>query len=328
MSNFGFVHAGENDRFLNVKRFRAAQTRVAVLMFMILGINIYISFTPFASAALMIGGFRSELAQAVMYLSYMAAPVFLFGIVSGRRPREYFNFRKGEKHTVAVGFFAMGVVYFAQLVAVVVSAILAGVGADPEIGSMQPTGDPALFVLRVVYVAVFPAVFEELAMRGIVMGELLPFGKGFALITSGLLFALMHMNPIQLPFAFIAGVAMGYAALYSGSLRVSVAVHFTNNFLSVLFLSLPSFMSPGAAFITEAAVSAVIFVAGTVAGVYLLRHGKKEAAVRKALCADTNEERRVDLRDGLGGKISPLLVIYVCASLLMTILTLVTYIFI
>jgi hypothetical protein len=164
-------------------------------------------------------------------------------------------------------------------------------------------------------------VFEELAMRGIVLGELLPFGKSFAVIASGALFALMHMNPVQLPFAFIAGTAMAYAALSCGTLRVSVTVHFINNFLSVLFLSLPEFLSPEISFIAELSVSVVIFAAGTAAGVYLIRHRRDEDAGKTALCTVTDEPLKVDLRDGLHGKISPLLVIYACTAVLVTLLT-------
>ena len=321
MNDLGFGDPPVNGEIMRNARFRAAQSRVAVLMFMILGINLYVSFVPIIPIALQKQGFYGELSQAIIYLTYMALPVFLFGIVAGRRPAEYFSFRRGKKGTFAVGVFTLGVVYFAQLVAAVVSAALTMIGADPSLGAAQPTGDPAVFILRVIYIAVFPAVFEELAMRGLVLGELLPFGKSFAVMTSGVLFALMHMNPVQLPFAFIAGTAMAYAALSCGTLRVSMAVHFINNFLSVLFLSLPEFLSPEISFIAELSVSAVIFAAGTAAGIFLIKHRREEKNEGTALCTVTDEPLRVDLRGGLHGKLSPLLVIYVCAALLITLLT-------
>ena len=310
-----------NRGLMRKKLFRNAQNRVAVLMFLILGINVCASvlfFLPFIDST---DTFRYGLIQAVAYLLYMAAPVFMFGIISGRRLSTYFTFRKGRKGTAATGFFAMGVIYFAQLVATVVSVILDKVGAGSSL-DMEPTKDPAVIILRVIYIAVLPAVFEELATRGIVLGELLPYGKGFAVIASGALFGLMHMNPIQLPFAFIAGTAMAYAVLYTKTLRVAITVHFINNFISVIFVSLPELVGEDTAFMLEAVVSVIIFIAGAVSGIYLLKHRHDPDEREGALCADTSERYRVDLRDGLSGNISPLLVIYAVTSVLITLLTL------
>ena len=312
---------GEENR---IKGFRSAQNRVAIMMFLML-------FIEFAASMLMVvltvvfpdmgkDLFRYELMQALMYLSYIAVPVFLFGVISGKRPGKYFSFRRGRKHTVAVGFATMGAVYFAQLVAVYVSELLGKIGVNVEIGAMTATSDPAVLALRFVYLAVFPAIFEELMTRGIVLGELLPYGKGFAVIASGALFSLMHMNPIQLPFAFIAGTAMAYAVVYCGTLRVSIAVHFANNLLSVVLTSLPNFISDEAAFYAETVLTAVIFAAGAISFIWLIRHkDEPESRERTAFCTECGEPYKVDLREGTLKKISPLLYIYAAAAILMTV---------
>ena len=68
--------------------------------------------------------------------------------------------------------------------------------------------------------------------------------------------------------------------------------------------------------------SVIIFVLGAVSGIYLLKHRHDPDEREGALCTDTSEQYKVDLRDGLSGNISPLLVIYAVASVLMTLLSL------
>ncbi len=80
--------------------------------------------------------------------------------------------------------------------------------------------------------SVVPAIFEEFAYRGIVLGALRRYGNGFAIIASSILFGLMHGNLVQIPFTVALGCVMGYITVISDSIWPSVAVHFFNNFLS------------------------------------------------------------------------------------------------
>lgn len=89
-------------------------------------------------------------------------------------------------------------------------------------------------LLTVLGTAVIPAFVEEFAIRGTVMQPLRRFGDKFAILMSALVFAMMHGNMVQIPFAFIAGIAIGYAVTVTGSMWVGVAIHFLNNFTAVL----------------------------------------------------------------------------------------------
>ena len=154
MQNYGLFTPTPDGDEIRIKNFRSAQNRVAIPMFIML-------FIEFAASTLMIvltavfprmstDLFKSELMQALLYLSYMGIPVFTFGIISGKRPSKYFSFKRGRKHTVAVGIAAMGVVYFAQLVALIVSQLLASTGAAVDAGSLKASSDPAVIALRFV----------------------------------------------------------------------------------------------------------------------------------------------------------------------------------
>ena len=89
------------------------------------------------------------------------------------------------------------------------------------------------FLLSFIAIAVTPALTEEFATRGMVMGSSREFGQGFALIASATFFSLMHGNLVQIPFAFIMGIVIGFAVIKTGSLLTGIIIHFINNAVSV-----------------------------------------------------------------------------------------------
>ena len=91
-------------------------------------------------------------------------------------------------------------------------------------------------------IAVLPAIFEEILCRGFLLSGLsgqLP-AKG-AIILCSAFFACLHFDLARLPFTFLAGLALSYAALVSKSLLIPVFMHFLYNFSLFLFVRFGSF---------------------------------------------------------------------------------------
>lgn len=80
------------------------------------------------------------------------------------------------------------------------------------------------------YVAFFAPVFEEILFRGLILRNLKPYGKKFSILSSSFLFAIFHGNMIQIPFAFLVGLVLCYAAVEYG-LIWSVLLHIFNNLM-------------------------------------------------------------------------------------------------
>lgn len=156
---------------------------------------------------------------------------------------------------------AVGVCFAGSLLSNYIAAYADSVGfgfqsyydaLEPDV---LPDGPWGLVVL-ILRTALIPAVVEELIFRGVILQSLRKFGDWFAIVSSALLFGLMHANMTQTPFALIAGVALGYCAVVTGTLKTSIVVHFLNNLTSVIITLVISFYGDGPA----AAVSnAVIF---------------------------------------------------------------------
>lgn len=97
---------------------------------------------------------------------------------------------------------------------------------SPEIPMADGVGGIILTFFRV---AITAAVVEELAFRGYVMGNLRFFGDGFAIAVSAVVFALLHGNMIQAPFALMAGFVLGFLSVKTGTIWTAVIIHLLNN---------------------------------------------------------------------------------------------------
>lgn len=89
-------------------------------------------------------------------------------------------------------------------------------------------------ILTFFRVAITAAIVEEISLRGYVMGTLRFYGDGFAIAVSSVVFAAMHGNMVQAPFALMAGFALGYLSVKTGTIWTGIIIHLLNNSLSLL----------------------------------------------------------------------------------------------
>lgn len=129
-------------------------------------------------------------------------------------------------------------------------------------------------MLTVLAISAVPALIEEFAFRGVFMGALRPFGDWYAIFISSIFFGLMHGNLVQIPFAFIVGLALGLTVKLSGSLWPAILAHFLNNFFSVLLDFASESLSESHANLLFSAYTLVALIAALAGGLWLLRHGK------------------------------------------------------
>lgn len=98
-------------------------------------------------------------------------------------------------------------------------------------------------VLGVVSIALVAPVVEEMLFRGAIEGHLLRrWGNPKRAIgISALIFGLIHLNPAQIPYAFVLGLLLGWLYYRTGSIVPGIVLHLVNNGISVaLMLVLPN----------------------------------------------------------------------------------------
>lgn len=123
--------------------------------------------------------------------------------------------------------------------------------------------------LCVFCIALCGPMLEETVFRRVIAGSLLEGGyrPATAITVSALLFAVVHVNPAQMPVAFVMGLFLGWLYVRTGSLVVPAACHVLNNVLGVvLYHAMPdagllqTFGGVGNAFFVAAACIVVGFV--------------------------------------------------------------------
>ncbi len=104
------------------------------------------------------------------------------------------------------------------------------------------------FLINFVCVSIFAPFFEEWLCRGMVLRGLLNYSRrkgqdgedrrgispAWAIVISAAFFALIHMNPWQAVPAFALGSLFGYVYYRTGSLKLTMLMHFTNNTIALL----------------------------------------------------------------------------------------------
>ena len=125
-------------------------------------------------------------------------------------------------------------------------------------------------ILNVICVVVLPAFIEEIIFRGIVMQSLRRFGDIFALVASSLMFGIFHLNLVQMPYAFIMGLCIGYIVMRSGSIWVGILIHFVNNGVAVAFEYLYPYMTEETWYLANAVYNLVSVILSVIAIVALL----------------------------------------------------------
>ncbi len=111
---------------------------------------------------------------------------------------------------------------------------------SPEIPMADGVSGVILTFFRV---AITAGVVEELCFRGFVMGNLRFYGDGFAIATASVVFAILHGNMVQAPFALMAGFALGYLSVKTGTIWTGIIIHVLNNSVSLIIYYLRDYMT-------------------------------------------------------------------------------------
>jgi hypothetical protein len=84
------------------------------------------------------------------------------------------------------------------------------------------------------YMALLPCIIEEMAYRGVLLGNFRHVNRLEAVIVSGCLFGIMHMNLNQMAYAVVMGIIFGFVVEATGSIFSTMIMHFCINGISVV----------------------------------------------------------------------------------------------
>ncbi|WP_339262332.1 type II CAAX endopeptidase family protein [Solibacillus sp. FSL W7-1472] len=92
-----------------------------------------------------------------------------------------------------------------------------------------------VYVLFFINICILAPIYEEMLFRGILLRRFtLRWSPQKSIIISSLIFGVIHLNPINVVFAFALGCVLGYAYLKTKNIVIPMLLHSFNNFLAYL----------------------------------------------------------------------------------------------
>lgn len=198
--------------------------------------------------------------QSIGQLLFLGMPVFfLAGLQTGQKQMfsgENFRFLGlGRRPTWRVTMLAvLGVVLLQPLIYLMIQYIGHLLSLSGETGRMLLEDQLRLerflfflagadsvpeFLVVAFVIAVVPAFCEEVFFRGFIQRNyVLTISPARGVLVAGFVFGLFHLSPVNLLPLTAMGWYLGYVYYRSGNLLVPVAVHFSNNMLSLMVLQL------------------------------------------------------------------------------------------
>ena len=86
-----------------------------------------------------------------------------------------------------------------------------------------------MFIFNLFFVAITPAILEEILMRGIVLHGYRNKSKFVAALANGFMFGMLHLNSFQFFHTFIAGFVASYLVMGTNSILAGILIHVINN---------------------------------------------------------------------------------------------------
>lgn len=186
-----------------------------------------------------LGDWTSYIFTLVVQLGLLVCgSVFVFSGIKKQKVKKtlkFYQVRNISKKSFFIAI-AMGIlVFFINVfVSSFFSEIIHAFGYERTTTGGTMTEYPVwLLFVNIIFTALLPAIGEEISHRGMLLRSMKRFGFWKAILLSGLLFGLLHLNIEQFFYATIIGIFLGFITSICGSIWPAVIIHFMNNALSV-----------------------------------------------------------------------------------------------
>lgn len=170
----------------------------------------------------------------VFYFASFMLPVPFFALISAKKQTEKMFFAPNfGKDFFLMAIATVGIITAVGQVNSLLLAPFSGESSSTDILLELIAPDKGYMVVLVfIMLVIVPPFCEEFLFRGLVLGNLLPYGKGVAIVGSALLFGAMHQSYSQFLYTVAAGILLGALYVESRSIWPSTIVHMLNNMLS------------------------------------------------------------------------------------------------
>lgn len=131
-----------------------------------------------------------------------------------------------------IGFLAVSFMLMlaGQIIAAVMMQLMESLRGDEITNLISEYIDNSSPLMNLVVTALLAPVIEELMFRKLLIDRLLPYSQAFAVLTSGLLFGLIHGNFYQFFYAALLGGLFALVYVKTGRIGYTIGMHIIINF--------------------------------------------------------------------------------------------------
>ena len=217
--------------------------------------------------------------------------------------------RLHARDLIILFFISFSVMYVTNLFGTAINSLTdAIIGSSSSADATEIISASPLYQ-TILFAVIIGPIVEEVMFRGILLSRLLPFGEGFAILVSALLFGFFHGNFAQFFYAFAIGLIFGLIASKTGRILYTAILHVALNFfgsvpatiLTRLTEEIPLdgldeaalLADPDALFVLFlTAVYALMMLAAVAIGLFFLARYAKRIRIEKAEYPIPHGERR------------------------------------
>ncbi len=229
--------------------FKSVCTRLGLVLIVIFGSRLLADVCSFPIAAL-VEPLRSKPAL-VFFVNALYSDLFLYAIPIiatifilkhplKKSPNRVYQKPKYLGKAMAMFPAGYGLAISVRLLTMLLSTLFKntplGESFDVVQDSLFAAPDIVSALIQFVQLAVIAPIFEELWFRGMIMESLRPYGNGFAIFISAIMFGLTHANFEQFFYATALGIFLGYIAISTQSIVTTTIMHAMFNSISGVML--------------------------------------------------------------------------------------------
>ncbi len=275
------------------KEIKALGTSTGIILLLLLGISFLLSFLLVAPTFSKLYESNLTFASAfgIFYSVISVGGAFFIGSKILKSQKFFksipYNPPKDKTKSLLLVLIGFGGCLLANYITVFLRAFGEGFGIYSDYTAMQDPSSTFDVIMIFIGSSLIPPLVEEFALRGVLMQSLRKYGNLFAIVTSAFVFGVFHGNAVQMPFAFLCGLVIGYAVIATESLWTGVIIHALMNGMSAI--------SSGLIYYFDEYVSNTFFYIGSAVGItlgiiglilYLTRYKNDETLKHTGSCSD------------------------------------------
>lgn len=228
------------ERTNHEKKLRILGTNTGITLLIVLAFSFIFSLSLYLPSLYELYETNLTFASAfgIFYSAVSVGLAFFVGSLIFKRSKDFkktpYNLPKDKIKALLLVFIGFGGCLVANYVTVFFRVFMEGMGIYSDYTALQDPSSTLDVVMIFIGSAIVPPLFEEFAIRGVLMQSLRKYGDAFAIIASAFVFGVFHGNIVQIPFAFLCGLFIGYAVIATESLWTGVIIHGLMNAMSAI----------------------------------------------------------------------------------------------